>query len=310
MLSQTESAEINWESQSLRALLFVPGSDVRKLAKVASFGADAVVVDLEDAVADEQKSQARALAFDAIPGCRGDGVVMVRVNGRDTGQLAEDIASVIRPELDAVVVPKVEDAETLTEADRLMEAAEIRAGLPVGSVRLLCLIETARGLVECERILASAPERFLTAILGSGDFSVDLGVDLSRDASELHYARSRLVVAARAARRSRPIDGPFLNLEDHDGLAADTVRSRQLGFQGRIAVYPPQVDAVQRIYLMMPESEIEHVRRIVAEFEEAERRGVASIRVDGEFIDYPLYRRARDKLARDLHQRNAAGATR
>jgi citrate lyase subunit beta/citryl-CoA lyase len=299
---------IDWDTQLLRALLFVPGSDRHKLEKVDSFGADAIVIDLEDAVADEEKTAARATTAEALPNYDQGTVIVVRVNGRQTGRMVDDITSVVRPRLDAILVPKVEDLETLAEADRVLADAERDAGLPVGEIRLLVLIETARGLVECERILAAAPERLVTAIFGLGDFSVDIGVDLTPDALELAYARSRLVVATRAAGLAKPVDGPFLDLFNDDGLVADTMRSRQLGFQGRVAVYPPQVEGIQRTYSLLAEEEVERMRVVVEAFEEAERRGVASIRVEGRFVDYPIYNRAREKLARHTAYQQAVGS--
>jgi citrate lyase subunit beta / citryl-CoA lyase len=299
---------IEWESQLLRALLFVPGSDRRKLAKVGTFGADAIVIDLEDAVADDEKTAARATTAEAIPTYDDGFVVIVRVNGRQTGRMVEDIASVVRPRLDAILVPKVEDGETLAEADRVLAGCERDAGLPVGEIRLLALVETARGLADCESILAAAPERLVTAIFGLGDFSVDIGVDLTPDALELAYGRSRLVVAARAAGLAKPIDGPYLDLFNEDGLVTDTLRSRQLGFQGRVAVYPPQVDPVQRTFSLLADEEVEQMRRVVEAFEEAEQRGVASIRVEGRFVDYPIYNRAREKLARHNAYEQSVGS--
>jgi len=299
---------IDWDSQLLRALLFVPGSDTRKLAKVASFGADAIVIDLEDAVADEEKTAARATTAEAIPTYEDGVVVIVRVNGRQTGRLFDDIESVVRPRLDMILIPKVEDPGTLLDADRLLARCEEEAGIEAGRIRLLALIETARGLVDCERILAEAPPRLVTAIFGLGDFSVDIGVDLTADAAELAYGRSRLVVAARAAGLAKPIDGPYLNLLDEEGLVADTLRSRQLGFQGRVAVYPPQVDAVQRTFSLLSEEEVRQMEKVVEAFEEAERRGVASIRVEGRFVDYPIYHRAREKLARHAAYEQTVGS--
>jgi citrate lyase subunit beta / citryl-CoA lyase len=298
---------IDWDSQLLRALLFVPGSDTRKLAKVASFGADAIVIDLEDAVADEEKTAARATTAEAIPTYEDGVVVIVRVNGRQTGRLFDDIESVVRPRLDMILIPKVEDPGTLLEADRLLARCEAEAGIEVGQIRLLALIETARGLVDCERILAEAPPRLVTAIFGLGDFSVDIGVDLTADAAELAYGRGRLVVAARAAGLAKPIDGPYLNLVDEEGLVADTLRSRQLGFQGRVAVYPPQVDPVQRTFSLLSEEEVRQMEKVVEAFEEAERRGVASIRVEGRFVDYPIYHRSREKLLRHAAYEQTAG---
>ena len=287
---------IDWDSQLLRSLLFVPGSDAVKLGKVGRFGADAIVVDLEDAVADDEKTAARQTTRDAVPTYAPGPAVCVRVNSRPTGRMEDDIAAVVRPELDAIMVPKIEDLETLPAADAALAAAEAREGMAPGSVRVLALIETARGLVECERILLDAPARTVTAVFGLGDFSTELGIDLTQEATELLYARSRIVVAARAAGLRRPVDGPFLRLQDQEGLLADSARSRGLGFQGRVTVYPPQVGPVHQAYSAMAEEDVARDRRVVEAFEEAIGRGVASIRIDGRFVDYPIYNLARERL--------------
>lgn len=299
---------IDWNEQLMRALLFVPGSDERKLAKVTSFGADVIVVDLEDAVADDRKTAARATTRAAVDGYSRDQVNTVRVNGIDTGRLQDDIAAVVCPNLDAVLVPKVEDADTLAEADRTLAAAEQANGLETGSVRLLAILETPLGISRCDEILARAPDRTVTAIFGLGDFSVALGVELTKDGAELAYARGKIVVATRAAGMVAPIDGPYFDVEDPDGLLADSRRQRALGFQGRVAVYPPQVAVINRAFSELTDDEAARTRRVVAAFEEAESNGVASLRVDGRFVDYPIYHLARRKLARFDAYREAQGS--
>jgi citrate lyase subunit beta/citryl-CoA lyase len=292
----------------MRALLFVPGSDERKLAKVTSFGADVIVVDLEDAVADDRKTAARATTRSAIESYSRDQVNTVRVNGIETGRLHDDIAAVVCSNLDAVVVPKIEDTETLAEADRALAAAEQANGMEAGSVRLLAILETPRGISRCDEILDQAPDRTVTAIFGLGDFSVALGVELTEGGAELAYARGKVVVATRAAGMVAPIDGPFLNVEDADGLLADSRRQRTLGFQGRVAVYPPQVPVIHRAYSELTDEEATRTRRVVEAFEEAESRGVASLRLDGRFVDYPIYYLARRKLTRFEAYRETEGS--
>lgn len=287
---------VDWPERSLRSLLFAPGNHARKLQKVGGFASDAIVLDLEDAVADAEKAAARQLVRDALPTYTGSTIVFVRVNGVETGRLEDDVRSVVCPDLDGLMVPKLERPETLSELDRLLAELERREGLQEGSIRILALVETARGLVRCEEIAAAAPPRTLTLVFGLGDFSVDIGVDLTPDATELHYARSRVVVAARAARLRPALDGPYLNLFDVAGLVTDTRRSRQLGFQGRVVVYPPQVEHVQRTYAELSPEEAERAQRVVEAFEQAEAAGSASIQVDGRFVDYPIYARAQEKL--------------
>jgi citrate lyase subunit beta/citryl-CoA lyase len=298
---------IDWEEQLMRALLFVPGSDDRKLSKVTGFGADLIVIDLEDAVADDRKTAARATTRAALPCYDPEHVVTVRVNGIDTGRLQDDVAAVVCPALDAVLVPKVEDIETLPEVGRVLAAAERANGMSEGSVRILPIIETPLGIARCEEILAHAPTRTVTAIFGLGDFSVALGVDLTPEGGELAYARGRVVVAARAAGMVAPIDGPYFAVEDNVGLLDDSRRVMALGFQGRIAVYPPQVPVINRAFSDLGEKDAARARRVVDAFEQAEARGIASLRVDGRFVDYPIYRLARRKLARFDAYHHAAG---
>lgn len=279
----------------LRSLLFVPGNDARKLQKAGSLGADLVVIDLEDAVAEAEKTAARELVAGAAQRLSPHARVAVRVNGIDTGRLRDDIASVTAaPGVSVIVVPKVEDVDTLSAAAEELARTEREAG----SIGLIALVETPLGIARCEDILASAPPRTITAMLGVADFTAALGVDLTDEGLELLYARQRLIVAARAAGMPGPIDGPYLRLDDEPGLLADTRSSRGLGFQGRVALHPRQVGPINQAYSELSDEQLTAAERIVTAFEEAEAGGVASIRVDGRFVDYPVYELARAKLHR------------
>lgn len=287
---------IDWSAQPLRSLLFAPGNHPRRLEKVGTFGSDAIVLDLEDAVAETEKEAAREMVREALPTYDPRIVVCVRVNGHDTGRLEDDLRTVVREELDCVLVPKLERPETLAAVDSLLAELERERGLAEGSIRLIGIVETARGLVRCEEIAATAPPRFLTFAFGVADLSVDLRVDPSPSGEELLYARSRVVVAARAGGRPPALDGPYLDIKNQEGLEADTWRSRRLGFQGRIVIHPAHVEIVQRVFSELSDEETAFCRRVVEAFEQAEAQGLASIQVDGRFVDYPLYERAREKL--------------
>jgi citrate lyase subunit beta / citryl-CoA lyase len=289
-------AMVDWSTAVFRSILFAPGNHPRKVAKVASFGADAVVLDLEDAVASAQKDEARLAVAAAIPTIR-DVVVMVRVNGMATGRCTDDLDAVVRPGLAAILLPKVEDLRVLGEVDERLNALERRNGLAPGTVRVIPQIETALGIARVEEIALNAPTRVFTLIFGLVDFTVDIGVDLTADATEILYARSRVVVAARAARLAPAIDGPFmLDLRDEASLVQDSRRSRQIGFGGRVAIYPPQIAPINRVFSEISLEELTMARKIVAAFEAAESDGSAAIQVDGRFVDYPVYRRAQNKL--------------
>jgi citrate lyase subunit beta/citryl-CoA lyase len=285
--------------QLLRSLLFVPGNDARKLQKAGSAGADLVVIDLEDAVAEAEKTDAREVAAEAVRRLSAHARVAVRVNGIDTGRLEHDIASVAAaPGVSAIVVPKVEAVDTLPAAAGELARIDGESRQGTDGIGLIALVETPLGIARCEDILGSAPARTITAMFGVADFSAALGVDLSDEGTELLYARQRLIVAARAAGMPGPIDGPYLRLDDAPGLLAEARRSRALGFQGRVALHPRQVDPINRAYSELSDEQLAGAERIVAAFEEAEAEGVASIRVDGRFVDYPVYELARAKLRR------------
>jgi citrate lyase subunit beta / citryl-CoA lyase len=281
----------------LRSLLFAPGNHPRRLQRVADFGSDVIVLDLEDTVADSEKDLARGLVREAVP-AYGDGfAVAVRVNGVESRAFVDDIAAVVCQRLDAIVVPKLESPQALAEVDRVITQCERATGRDTNAIAVIPILESALGIARAEEICANAPARVLTVCFGLLDFALDVGIDVTVDGSELLYARSRVVVAARAAGLPSPIDGPWLWLDDLDGLAADTVRSRRLGFQGRVVVHSPHVEPVQRAYSELADDELHKQEEIVRSFEEALAQGSASICVSGTFVDYPVYERAKRKLA-------------
>jgi citrate lyase subunit beta/citryl-CoA lyase len=282
----------------LRSLLFAPGNEPRKVEKVASFGADAVILDLEDAVPDADKVPSREMVRRALPGFGPGRLVCVRVNGLHTGLTSGDVAAVAAPGLDAIVLPKTESAEHVLTLHSLLDEAETRAGVPAGHVRILPLVETARGVVRGPEIAGASP-RVLTLLFGSGDFTRDLelpSVRWSADGLELLYARTRMVVDARSAGRARPIDGPYLAVRDSPGFEEDCRVARKIGFQGKLCIHPSQVALANQLFAPDP-GEVAFCRRVVAEFAASVARGSASITVDGLFVDYPIAEKARRIVA-------------
>lgn len=288
---------VAWEEQPLRTLLFAPANEQRKARKVGRFGADACVLDLEDAVALEEKEAAREAVIEHVAAYDDPSVLTVRINDAGSGLMEDDLDAVVHPNLDAVLVPKVEDPDVLEQVDERLTGHERRLGMREGEIRLLVLIETTRGLVRCEEIAVAGAPRLLTLVFGLVDFSLDLGIDLAPDpAAQLLYARSRIAVAARAAGLVAPIDGPYMRLDDLEGCGRQASASRALGFQGQVTVYPPQVEPVQRAYATFTDEEVTRAQRVVRAFEEARAAGLAAVRVDDHFVDYPVYNRAQRVL--------------
>jgi citrate lyase subunit beta/citryl-CoA lyase len=282
----------------LRAALFAPGDAPEKMRKALGAGADAVIFDLEDAVAPARKGPSRTLVAEALSGTQHSGPpLLVRVNGAGTGLLEDDLRAASRPNLAAVMVPKVEDAAVLAEvADQLAALRPARAitGEPVG---LIALIETAAGVVASERIAAEAPASTWTLAFGGVDYAADLGVEADLGGEALVHARARVALAARAAGLLPALDGPVLALDDEGLLREDSRRSHRLGFGGRLVIHPRQVEPARQAYCGMDDAGVARARAIVRAFEAAQREGRAVAVVEGEFVDPPVYRRALDQLA-------------
>ena len=280
----------------IRSLLFAPANEERKVRRLVASGADALVLDLEDAVADSQKIAARAIARAALPDLRGP-LRCIRVNPFGTGLTEGDIAAAVCADLDALVLPKVEDIRDLEIADRLIRLSEDREGLAQGSVLLLVLIETTRGLTVSDQITRFAGRR-IRIVLGSGDLGTDLARPTIRrsQAEALAYGRGKLVYDARAAGLPGPIDGPCLFVRDLDALEADCRIGAGLGHTGKVCIHPAQVPVVNRVFSPAPD-ELDYARQVIAAFEKAETAGGAAIDVGGVFIDYPIVHKARRILS-------------
>jgi citrate lyase subunit beta/citryl-CoA lyase len=190
----------------------------------------------------------------------------------------------------------VVSADEVRHVAERLDALEPEAGVAPGTVRLLPTAETAAGVLAAPAVAAASP-RVRTLILGPADLAHDLGVELTAEGDELRYARSAIVVAARAAGLEAPLDGPHVNVTDDEGCRISARWSRRLGFQGKLVIHPRQIPLVHEAFAAAPEA-VAQARAIVAAYEEALRRGVASIRLDdGSFVDEPVAARARSVLA-------------
>jgi len=286
----------------LRSFLFVPANNARRVEKALGSDADAVILDLEDAVAVSEKAAARAAVAEALARPRR-GRCFVRVNGVATPWCLGDLMAAVRPGLDGVVLPKAESAADLRAVDWLITGLERERGLAPGSVDLMPIVESAVGFLRLDRILAarslkdySGPWRVRRITFGAADLTRDLGMTWTESEEELASFRAQLVVASLTAGLEPPVDTVWVRLKDAEGLRRSLEASRRLGFQGRLCIHPDQVAVVNAAFTPS-EDEIERARRVVAAFEIAEREGVAAIEVDGAFVDYPVVERARRTLA-------------
>lgn len=286
----------------LRTTLFVPGDRPTRIAKALSCGADAVAVDLEDAVAESVKAQARETAVATLLSCDTSAVsLLIRVNGMRTPHVQQDVSALVPvlAGLAAVILPMAESADDVAELSALLGQAERDAGVEVGRTRLLVTTETAAGILSAREI-AAASDRVFTLLFGSADLSNELALQPTPEGLEFATARSMVVLAAAAAHLQQPMDGPYLALDDDEGLATSARAARLLGFGGKALIHPAQLPIVARIFAPAVD-ELAWAHRVDAAFTDAERAGRSAVRLtDGTFVDYPVAHRARALLATAL----------
>lgn len=278
----------------LRTALFVPGTRLDRVKKALATGADAVIIDLEDAVPLSEKARTReAVALHLTE--LGREKIFVRVNGVETDFFSDDIEELVCAELSALIIPKVQRAEDVFAINEALLRVETTKGLRPGLIPIIALVETARAVDNISRIARAEtrPPRLYSLAFGAADYTLDLGIEITGEGSELLYARSRLPIACRAAGLEPPLDTPFMiDLKDLVALEADALRAKQLGFQGKLCIHPNQIEVVNRIFSPRP-SEIQQALKVIRAFEEAETKGQAAIQVEGQFVDYPVVARAR-----------------
>ena len=281
---------------AVRSMLFTPGHRPDLIAKAVRTAADAVIVDLEDAVATNVKAEARAnlasLPESSIP-------YFVRTNGFETGLLWEDLVAAAGAGVAGVILPKAERREVMLEVCGALNALETATGRPVGSMTLIPMIESAMAVERAFEILDGLP-RVQAVMFGSaeqGDLVADLGVEWDPSGTGLHYSRSRVLLAARAAGIPHPIDGVFMNYRDSEALRTESRMGRRMGYVAKLAIHPAQVSVINEVFTPTPE-EVAHHRAILDLFEKAEAEGTASVGADGRMIDYAVARTARSVLAR------------
>ncbi len=280
---------------ALRSLLFAPGNHARRVEKALTLAADGVILDLEDAVAISEKPSTRALVVGAF-GAPRHGRLYVRVNALSTEWCYGDLVAVVRAGLDGIILPKTESPDELKAADWVIGSLERERGLKPGGIDLIPIIETARG-VSALPAICGAGTRARTVAFGAGDFTLDLGMIWSRSESELLPFRSACTVACRTAGMEPPLDTVWADLRDAEGFALSAARAAALGFQGKMCIHPDQV-AVTNAAFTPDAATIAKARRMIEAFDAAEKQGLASIQLDGQFIDYPIVQRARQVLAR------------
>jgi citrate lyase beta subunit len=270
-----------------RCLLFMPGDDLKKIQKGISLGVDGVVMDLEDGVALNRKSEARATIAAALRDLDfGRSERMVRLNPIGSGLESDDLAAVLPRHPDSLMLPKVERAKQVQWVSQQLEGTNIR---------VLAIIETARGVVNLKEI-ATASDRLDALIFGAEDLASDIGATRTPAGWEVFYARSAVVIHA-AAFGLQAIDTLCTDFDDEAALIEDAKFGVQLGFSGKLAIHPKQVNVIQ-ISFTPTDEQIAAAQRLVAAHDQQQAHGTGAFALDGKMIDMPAIRAAQQVLAK------------
>jgi citrate lyase subunit beta/citryl-CoA lyase len=280
-----------------RSLLFTPATSPRRVEKAFTCGADGVIVDLEDAVAVAEKPQARKHAAELLAR-RREVPAYIRVNALSTPFCFEDLPVAVAAAVDGIVLPKVESVEDVAIAGWMLTQLEAAHGKPAGSIELMPIVETARGMAAVHAIAAACKRlgRVRRLFYGAVDFALDLDVDLADETAAMAQARFAIALACRAAELEGPMDTVFVAIADPEGLRASAQRARAMGFTGKACIHPAQIEVVNAAFTPT-EAELARAQEIVTAFAAAEAAGAASVSVGGAMVDYPVVLKARRVLA-------------
>ena len=280
-----------------RSWMFVPGHRQKMIDKAFGLNADAIMLDIEDGVAPNEKDTAReligaALGRDKAPRSPAR---FVRINAIGHARMDADLEAVVRPGLEGLVCPKVETADEVRKVDAILAEREPKMKMARGGVKLLIAIESPRGLLNAPAI-AACSTRVCGLMFGAEDFGRELGLPTSREgeARDMLYARSAIVIAAASA-HVQAVDGVWVDLKDMEGLAGFARQSRRLGFSAMSLIHPSQIDPINSHFSPTAE-EVSYAEQVVKAFEEANARGDGSIAFGGQLIDRPIVERARRTL--------------
>jgi len=273
-----------------RSMLFIPGNNPGMLQNGGVFGADSVILDLEDAVAPTEKDAARFLIAHALRtvdyGCSEK---VVRINPLDTFA-AEDIKAIVPCYPDAILVPKVESVEDIHAAVKMIAAAELPNQTPV---KIIALLETPRGIIEAYNIALADP-RVVALALGAEDYTAGLGALRTKTGTEIFTART-IVVNAAAAADVQSIDTPFTDANDEEGLLADTQLAKHLGFKGKLSINPRQIEAIHTVFNPTI-SDIDWAQQVIQAINKAQSEGSGVASLNGKMVDLPIVNRAKRTL--------------
>ena len=278
-----------------RSMLFLPGNNPNMLINAGCLGADAVIFDLEDAVSPAEKDAARILVRNTmrymdLGGCE----IVVRINSVDTDFWRADLDTIVPCKPDIILLPKSAEPADIRLVDEYISMLEDKLGMEKGSVKIMPLIETARG-VENAYAIATSSTRVCALFLGAEDLTADLQCKRTKAGREIEYARQRLVVAARAAGVD-VYDTPFTDVNDDEGIVVDTELAKAFGFTGKSSISPRHVEVINAVFSPTLD-EIEYAYEVVEAIRVAKEMGKGAVSLRGKMIDAPIVARAERTIA-------------
>lgn len=284
--------------KAIRSMLYVPGHKRSWIEKVPTFGADVVVLDLEDSVPDHLKVEARGIVAEAVHSLRDCGSrIFVRTNKGKIAYDFDDVKAVVRPGLAGIIVTKAEDPTDIEALSRMIGEVEHQRDMPHGGVTMIPPIETARAAQLVYEIACNPRVETIAAVSAKGaDLERNLGFTWTPGGIETLYHRSQAVIACRAAGKPFPIGGMWQEVHDLEGLRKAAVFNKQLGFTGEIVIHPSNVPVVNEIY-SLSEAEIAYYRGLIRAFAAAEKEGKGALMYEGEHIDIAHVETAKLKLS-------------
>lgn len=268
-----------------KSMLFMPGNNPGMLFSSSVLGADAIIIDLEDAVSASEKDAARILVREYLTEFDNPTDVVVRVNPTDTPYFEDDMEMVMKVDVDAIMLPKA-SVESVKTIDEFLTSRD-------ADTKVFALIETAMGVEDSLRILSTS-DRIMGVLLGAEDLSLDLGAERTKGSEEIRYSRQKIVAVSKAL-EIEAIDTPFTDTDDIEGLIKDTEFAKAMGMTGKAAISPRHVRYINKIFLPSDE-EIKHAVRVCEGAIDAKEKGLGAWSLDGEMVDAPVIKRAVNTL--------------
>ena len=277
--------------QLRRTMLFIPGNNPGMIRDAGIYKNDCIMFDLEDSVSINEKDSARFLVYEALTTLNYPGKeIVVRINDPRTQTGKDDIEAIVSTKKAAIRLPKTESAADVRYCDEIIEAIEKKNGIEPGSTKMFAAVESAQGVLNAKEI-AFESKRLIGIALGAEDYVTDLKTSRSSDGVELYFARSMILLAARASGIDA-LDTVFSDVNDEEGLRRETALIKQMGFDGKSIINPRQIKIVHEVFTPT-EKEIANAEAVLEAIKEAERKGSGVISLNGKMVDKPVVERAK-----------------